>query len=298
MGKNEKMDRENLIINNSLKRQGQALALANSFSGQFKGIQKSLNVTLEATRCMQNLTESFKKISFPNIEIDIIKPFIKQIQLDSKKFAQISKTQEWASKLGGLAEISNLSKLALSIPELPILKIPLDEITPTIINQSKNELEYFSENLNTDGDPVYNFQAYEVLFNLEVSLRKIINERIIKQFPKELNNKIGEDTLKIWEEREKKEKNNNHVDNIDYHLIEYSDFTHLKDIFNKGRNKNLFLDLVSEEDLKTITSKLHELDPIRKKIAHSRMLSLNEFEKIKMYYDNIIKILFSKEKQK
>ena len=54
----------------------------------------------------------------------------------------------------------------------------------------------------------------------------------------------------------------------------------------------MFKDLITDEEFKVILSKLHELEPIRKKIAHSRLLSEREFEMIKMYSDQIFKMLY------
>lgn len=77
-----------------------------------------------------------------------------------------------------------------------------------------------------------------------------------------------------------------------HELIDYSDFTDLKRIFEKGKNLSEFSDLANGEELRGLISKLHELDPIRKKIAHSRPLSKREFDKLKMYAEDIFRIFF------
>jgi len=56
----------------------------------------------------------------------------------------------------------------------------------------------------------------------------------------------------------------------------------------KGKNFKLFESIFKEEQFKIITSKLHELDPIRKKIAHYRPLSKNEFERLRIYANDIL----------
>ncbi len=75
-----------------------------------------------------------------------------------------------------------------------------------------------------------------------------------------------------------------------YELIDYSNFTDLKQVFEKGRNHELFADMVDQEQFKTVISKLHELDPIRKKIAHYRPLSKREFDRLELYTNDIIQM--------
>ena len=106
-----------------------------------------------------------------------------------------------------------------------------------------------------------------------------LEKNILNHVPKELLDK--------WAERMQEEKQNRYVEVGESCLIDYSDFTDLKNILNKGKNHKLFSDLISQEDLKVITSKLHELDPLRKKIAHSRPLTQKEFEKLRMYSEEI-----------
>lgn len=85
----------------------------------------------------------------------------------------------------------------------------------------------------------------------------------------------------------KKEKD----DSEEFNLIDYSDFTDLKKIFEKGRNKDLFKDLFNDEECKALITKLHELDSIRKKIAHFRPLTKKEFNRLVLYHDDIFTII-------
>ena len=97
--------------------------------------------------------------------------------------------------------------------------------------------------------------------------------------------------LDKWEEKRKIEEENLHIDHIKYDSIEYSDFTDLKIILEKRTTISLVKNVISETNLKTITSKLTELKPIRIKIAHSRALTEDEFNTIKIYSDKIKKVL-------
>lgn len=282
--------RENLMIGTISEQQEKTKTLAETLTNQYLIMQKSLEQTMNATKCMQNMADSIKTFSFPIKDIKLAIPFLDVIKKNSEALSGIAKIQDWTFKLGGLAEFSNMSKMAQVIKDIPIMKMPVQNITPTIFNNSRKELVSLVGNLEADRDPVYNVEAYRVLFNLEISLRKLINERIILKFPKELDQKLPSNMLDDWKRKKSEEETNAYVDSEGYKLIEFSDFTDLKKIFEKGKNDKLFCDLVSEENFKTIVSKLHELDPIRKKIAHSRILTKREFEKIKMYYDDIIKL--------
>lgn len=288
--KGDEILRANLQIEMLSKQQEKISSIAS----QYKSIQDSLGNTMKATLAMQDMADLIKSIPFPITDIKLAMPIIKQIQEESNKFSEIAKIQEeWKTKLGGLTDLSSLSRLSSILPNISIIKFPLEKITSKFLNNSKTELVYLAKNLEIEKDPVYNVEAYEVLFRLEVSLRKLIHERIILKFPKELDQKLPSGILEEWKKRKSEEETNVHVNSSNYELIEYSDFNDLKKIFEKGRNKELFYDLVSEENFKVIVSKLHELDPIRKKIAHSRLLTKTEFEMIRLYYNQIIKFISS-----
>ena len=140
-------------------------------------------------------------------------------------------------------------------------------------------------------DKIYNFPAYNYIFNMEVYLRSFITKYIIQPNREGLASKIPQEMLDKWEEKRKIEEENLHIDHIKYDSIEYSDFTDLKIILEKRTTISLVKNVISETNLKTITSKLTELKPIRIKIAHSRALTEDEFNTIKIYSDKIKKVL-------
>jgi hypothetical protein len=290
----DKVLRENLTIEGFSKQQEKAVALTTSLAEQSNFIKNSLEQTLKASDYLKSVSESIKGLSFPIRDIQLALPALKQIRVESELISQIAKSQEWVSRLGSLAELSNLSKIALAIPQMPVFSLPIQEITPKFLNDSKDELFSFAEELEDEKDPVYNVEAYEALFNLEVSLRKLIQERIIIKFSKQLEQKLPPEMIADWERKKKEEESNAHVDKSEYNLIDFSDFTDLKRIFEKGRNRELFYDLVNEQDFNAVISKLHELDPIRKKIAHSRLLTETEFKMVEMYNKQITRLLTKK----
>jgi hypothetical protein len=151
----------------------------------------------------------------------------------------------------------------------------------------KNDLEKVKA---AKDDIIFNYEGYGFLSDLERFLRGLIQKRIIDPYLRSIENKIPKGLLDKWEGRKKEEESNKIVDS-GYESIDYSDFTDLKQIFEKGKNLNLFSDLANGEELKGVISKLHELDPIRKKIAHSRALTKREFDKLKIYAKDIFRTL-------
>ena len=164
-------------------------------------------------------------------------------------------------------------------------KKSFSEILEREEEEIEHEIQFISEQ---DKDSVFNFDAYEILYLLERYLRSLIQIKIIE--PNEnIKNKMPAGIIEEWKSRKEEEEKNPLVDG-DYELIDYSDFTDLKRIFEKSKNHKLFEDKVNQESFKTVITKLHELDPIRKKIAHSRPLSIKEFDRLILYTGDIKKI--------
>ena len=150
----------------------------------------------------------------------------------------------------------------------------------------EDEIKFISEQ---DKDIIFDFTAYGLLWKIESFLRNLIKVKIIEPYKTNLGNKIPLDLIKEWKSLKETEEKNPLVDG-NYELIDYSDFTDLKRVFEKGRNHELFVDMVNQEQFKTVISKLHELDPIRKKIAHYRPLSKKEFDRLELYTNDIIRM--------
>lgn len=136
--------------------------------------------------------------------------------------------------------------------------------------------------------------GYEFLFELEVYLRNQIFDRIFRpcKNEKEYANYVDADILIEWKKRKKAEEEDPLIEGK-YRIIDYSDFTHLKMILERGKNVTKFRDVLNQEQYKGVISRLHELDPIRKKIAHSRLLTEKEFNRLRLYSEDIL-TLFQK----
>ena len=165
-------------------------------------------------------------------------------------------------------------------------KKSFSEILEKDEEEIEHEIQFISEE---DKDISFNFEAYEYLCTLELYLRGLIQARIIEPNKSNIGNKIPPEMIEDWKSRKEEEENNPLVDGS-YDLIDYSDFTDLKRIFDKGKNHKLFEDIINQEQFKTVISKLHELEPIRKKVAHSRPLSKKELGRLILYTEDIKKI--------
>jgi len=81
----------------------------------------------------------------------------------------------------------------------------------------------------------FNYIAYPLLTDLEALIRNLINERICKPYSNNIRIKIPEEIIEQWKRRKKSEEENRLIES-DFSLIDYSDFTDLKKILEKGRN--------------------------------------------------------------
>lgn len=277
-------------------------------------------------RSLENMTKSFSA-SFLPIQSQM-KELSRAFEI-SKQMADIAKAipripsvvfepmQRLQSKLKDLVELQNILKETvpkpiiamqrITIPSPILLPSPIFRVENLFSKVTDRELESkksLSEVLEKDEEEIeheiqfiseqnkdflFNFKAYEHLYDLEHYLRGLIQVRIIEPNKSNLENKIPPEMIEEWKSRKEEEEKNPLIDG-NYELINYSDFTDLKRIFEKGRNYKLFEDTINQEQFKVVISKLHELDPIRKKIAHSRPLSKKEFDRLILYTEDIRKI--------
>jgi len=163
---------------------------------------------------------------------------------------------------------------------------------PSVYSRSEGEKieTQLDEIIISDRDFSFNIAGYELLIKLETMLRDLIYQQIMIDNNKDLKSKIPETVLEDMIALKKSEESNPYVEG-EYNFIEYSDFTHLKLIFEKRTSKSLFKGIYSEEELKGVATKLGEINPIRKKIAHSRPLTKREFVRLNLYVSDICKKL-------
>ncbi|MGE0793461.1 MAG: hypothetical protein AB7V77_04770 [Candidatus Woesearchaeota archaeon] len=253
------------------------LGVLNEFSKNMRQINKSLNMTLNISNHLPDISSALKELTKMS---DVVKASQEIIRLNNSKF------------------VKDLVKMSYSIPLMdpsPMLQMAslFRNITPQNIEEKEEEIKQTIQSIEEikDQDAIFNFEAYKFLFEIETFLRSLIHKKIIEAFPKDLESKIPSEKLKMWQDKKNQELKNKYCDDVDYPLIQYSNFTDLKEIFEMKKNRKLFSDLITDEELKVILSKLQELDPIRKKIAHSRVITKDELKRIELYNADIVKIM-------
>lgn len=134
-----------------------------------------------------------------------------------------------------------------------------------------------------------NRDGYLLIFRIEVILRDAIQTRIVEPNPGTIDNLVEQDIMKDCTGRMSKEEAFRPPIETSSRWIDYCHFGDLKRIMKKGKNLIRLKDAFPDVDhLLAITFKLDELEPIRNKIAHSRIISDCEYSRLKQYADDII----------
>lgn len=249
-----------------------------------------LSKAFDASKNMAELAKSIQSLTKTQYTINNV----------ADSLNQLIKNQEIIHNVAMNIPNFNVTKPTFNIEYSPILRTDLffSQMPKTIPEQTesfgnilnKNDRE-INENLKIISDEnkefAFNGVAYELLFTLENYFRGLILKFIINENRTNLGNYIPQKILDGWVERKQIEDANEFAEG-EYDLIYYSNFTDIKDILRKNTKTLLNLKLFNDEQLATITSKLHELDPIRKKIAHNRALSKKEFDRLQMYCDDML----------
>jgi hypothetical protein len=202
--------------------------------------------------------------------------FVQQKSMIAPELALFPQISLKVSPIGALAEVIRV------IPELSKKGGTGKPGTDRKVIETK-----LDEILETEKEISFNIAGYELLYTLERMMRDLIQQRIITPHADNLQTRIPADVLEGMKKRKVAEENNP-VSVGTYEMIEYCDFTDLKKILEKGRNHEFFSDIFSFDEIKTVYSKLGELDPIRKKIAHSRPLTRKEFDRLRLYTTDIL----------
>jgi len=138
--------------------------------------------------------------------------------------------------------------------------------------------------------PKENKKAYEYLYILESKLRGLIVEILSKKSEKQnlsgWTTLIQRDIIKKCEKRADKEKTSHQSLGSD-RIVDYLEFGDIKLIIQK--NWDEFSRIFNNQG--TIVSKLDELELIRNAVAHNRVLSLQEFKRLEIYFLDTDKIL-------
>lgn len=299
---NEIKEKAEEVYSNSLKERDEKVRkslenMTKSFSASFLLIQSKMKELSRAFDISKQMADNAKDI--PRILSVAFEP----IQRSQSKLKDLVEFQS-ALNEAITKHATAMQRITTPLPMLssPILraeslfsnvtdrelesKKSLSEVLEKDEEEIEHEIQFISEQ---NEDFLFNFEAYEHLYDLERYLRGLIQVRIIEPNKSNLENKIPPEMIEEWKSRKEEEEKNPLIDG-NYELIDYSDFTDLKHIFEKGRNYKLFEDIINQEHFKAVISKLHEMDPIRKKIAHSRPLSKKELDRLILYTEDISKI--------
>ena len=299
---NEIKEKAEEVYSNSLKERDEKVRkslenMTKSFSASFLLIQSKMKELSRAFDISKQMADNAKDI--PRILSVAFEP----IQRSQSKLKDLVEFQS-ALNEAITKHATAMQRITTPLPMLssPILraeslfsnvtdrelesKKSLSEVLEKDEEEIEHEIQFISEQ---NEDFLFNFEAYEHLYDLERYLRCLIQVRIIEPNKSNLENKIPPEMIEEWKSRKEEEEKNPLIDG-NYELIDYSDFTDLEHIFEKGRNYKLFEDIINQEHFKAVISKLHEMDPIRKKIAHSRPLSKKEFDRLILYTEDISKI--------
>jgi hypothetical protein len=272
------------LFNNNNYESGQKInaELLKIYENSFKKISFNFNNTStafnESQNIARNLSDNLKK-PIDKIHFNNIITFKKNFDNSEFQFLQPS-TGSTASSIGATEKIIE-----------PIILQPKSEATlPEALKLPESEVKLILERiLKSDSDLAFNFPAYQLIFGLELFLRNIIHDRIFIPYEKSLSDRIDANILKRWESRKQKEESNPLLDGH-YRLIDQSDFSDVRKILERDENRREFSDILNDRQFRNVISKLDELEPIRNKIAHSRPLTKREFDKLKIYVDDIIRM--------
>ena len=272
--------------------------MTKSFSASFLPIQSRMKELSQAFEVSKQMADIAKAI--PRIQSVVFEP-IQRLQPKLKDLMKLQRilNETVTKQIAAIPRITTPSPILLPSSILRAESLfsnvtdrelesqkSLSEVLEKDEEEIEHEIQFISEQ---NEDFLFNFEAYEHLYDLEHYLRGLIQVRIIEPNKSNLENKIPPEMIEEWKSRKEEEEKNPLIDG-NYELIDYSDFTDLKRIFEKGRNYKLFEDTINQEHFKVVISKLHELDPIRKKIAHSRPLSKKELDRLILYTEDISKI--------
>lgn len=128
---------------------------------------------------------------------------------------------------------------------------------------------------------------YDSIKLLEQKFRELI-VNILSVEDKWWNTRIPAGVYKsVKEKMEKYEESKKYVNLPKRDMIEQIDFAHIREIIRQSNNWNDFFKKIFN-DKEIFESKLKELERIRNDIMHSKEITSNDKEKIKIYFDDLV----------
>jgi len=150
-----------------------------------------------------------------------------------------------------------------------------------INNVGKKKLENISES---------NIQAYDLLKNLEQTIRKLIEVELSKTNDRWWKELVPGDVKQNAESRKNKDESRKNWKYDSQPLINYIDFTdYAKIIIQKNNWKEVFKFIFHDKD--KINLKLKEIEPIRNTISHTRDLDDTEKRQLEFYSEELLRTI-------
>jgi len=128
--------------------------------------------------------------------------------------------------------------------------------------------------------------SYDLITFLEKKFRELI-VKVLSQEGKWWKTRIPGNIYKsVQEKMERDEKSKKFLNLPKRELIDQIDFAHIKIIITKSDNWNdYFKNIFANKEV--LETKLHELENLRNAVMHSKEISKNDEEKIRVYYNDL-----------
>ncbi len=256
-----------------------------SLRPQIEAIEK-LQKSFSSSQKLARLIESNLKLSVREIShLEGLSTTMSNINASA-----LALSSKYASVLDTLSPISS----SLNYVNAITTNVDENRTLPDVLGVSEDDVRHDLDVIQkSDIDVTFNNEGYKALLTIERSLRELINEKLIENSDPKYGGDIAGEIVKRCKKRQQEEIDSKMVATSNRY-IDYSDFTDLEIIFKNRRNKQVLADIMNEQECDQIASKLHELHPIRIKIAHSRLLTYRELDRIKLYSKDILKLLGEK----
>lgn len=125
--------------------------------------------------------------------------------------------------------------------------------------------------------PPLNTQVFKLLFVVEVGLRELIIREFERLGPSEWKRRLPPDVLDSFRSASTYERNITWTSLVPHHPIYYLDFPDLRKIIDNAANwRDVFRAVFKRKDV--VVTTLAEIEPIRNRLAHNRLLSHNDVD--------------------
>jgi hypothetical protein len=206
-------------------------------------------------------------------------PLLSQVSVDSQSLRSSGNSQILVRRLKRIAGFANIeTKILRAIQFVRSLQdeklIMNSDIPEALVARKSGELE-----------------AYDLLRHLEEALRKFIETSLSRLSPDWWTTRVPEDVRISAEQRKAKDDRPwTSATGANLHPIHYVDFPdYVKIIRRKDNWREVFARVFHDQEI--ISTKLRELEPVRNALAHSRSLSKNGLNRLRINAKDILALL-------